>query len=143
MHAPDRGLLALFAGVFGLALVMALRYPAPSSVLPALIAGVGALLALACGVAMLRNRPLPLAPDNAVGWRSHLPALAWLALFVVAVLALGLSPGLPLALLAFHLAAHRSGLLRALLAGATMLVIVEGVFAGILGVSIYRGLIGG
>ena len=87
--------------------------------------------------------PLPLAPDNAVGWRSHLPALAWLALFVVAVLALGLSPGLPLALLAFHLAAHRSGLLRALLAGATMLVIVEGVFAGILGVSIYRGLIGG
>jgi len=39
--------------------------------------------------------------------------------------------------------ARRSGLLRALLAGATMLVIVEGVFAGILGVSIYRGLIGG
>ena len=142
-HAPDRGLLAVFAAVFGLALVMALRYPAPSSVLPALIAGLGALLALACGVAMLRNRPLPLAPDNAVGWRSHLPALAWLALFVVAVLALGLSPGLPLALLAFHLVARRSGLLRALLAGATMLVIVEGVFAGILGVSIYRGLIGG
>ncbi|MBK8991829.1 MAG: tripartite tricarboxylate transporter permease [Gammaproteobacteria bacterium] len=142
-HAPDRGLLAVFAAVFGLALVMALRYPAPSSVLPALIAGLGALLALACGVAMLRNRPLSLAPDSAVGWRSHLPALAWLALFVVAVLALGLSPGLPLALLAFHLVARRSGLLRALLAGATMLVIVEGVFAGILGVSIYRGLIGG
>jgi len=92
---------------------------------------------------MLRNRPLSLAPDGAVGWRSHLPALAWLALFVVAVLALGLSPGLPLALLVFHLAARRGGVMRALLAAVAMLVIVEGVFAGILGVSIYRGLVGG
>ncbi|HQY71181.1 MAG TPA: tripartite tricarboxylate transporter permease [Pseudomonadales bacterium] len=143
VHAPDPGLLGVCAGVFGLALVTALRYPAPSSVLPALIAGVGALLALACGVVMLRNRPLSLAPDGAVGWRSHLPALAWLALFVVAVLALGLSPGLPLALLVFHLAARRGGVMRALLAAVAMLVIVEGVFAGILGVSIYRGLVGG
>lgn len=142
VHAPDPGLLGVCAGVFGLALVTALRYPAPSSVLPALIAGLGVLLALACGIAMLRNRPLPLAPDSAVGWRSHLPALAWLALFVVAVLALGLSPGLPLALLVFHLSARRGGALRALLAAVAMLLIVEGVFAGILGVSIYRGFVG-
>jgi hypothetical protein len=33
--------------------------------------------------------------------------------------------------------------LRALLAALAMLVIVEGVFAAILGVSLYRGLIGG
>lgn len=143
VHAPDRGLLAVFAGVFALALAMALRYPAPSSVLPALIAGLGTVLAVACGMAMVRNRPLPLAPDSAAGWRSHVAATASLALFVALVLVLGLSPGLPLALLVFHLPARRGGPLRALLATVAMLVIVEGVFAGILGVSLYRGLIGG
>ncbi len=143
VHAPDRGLLVVFVGVFALALVTALRYPAPSSVLPALIGGLGTVLALACGMAMVRNRPLPLAPDSAAGWRSHVAASASLALFVALVLVLGLSPGLPLALLLFHLPARRGGPLRALLAALAMLVIVEGVFAAILGVSLYRGLIGG
>jgi len=144
VHAPDRGLLATFVAVFALALAMALRYPAPSSVLPALIAGVGVLLALGCGVVMLRQSPLPANDGPAAGgWRSHVAATGWLALFIVMALALGLSPGLPMALLVFHLPARRGGVLRALLAALAMLVIVEGVFAGILGVSIYRGLIGG
>jgi putative tricarboxylic transport membrane protein len=143
-HAPDPGLLAIFASAFVLALALALRYPAPSSVLPVLIAGVGALLALACVTVTLRQRALPASAGVAAeGWRSHLPAAGWLALFIVAVVALGLSPGLPLAVLAFHLPARRGGLLRALLAALVMLAIVEGVFAGILGVSLYRGLIGG
>lgn len=144
VHAPDRGLLAVFAGVFTLALAVALRYPAPSSVLPALIAGVGVLLALGCGVVMRRQSRLPVDDGAAAGgWRSHVAATGWLGLFIVTALALGLSPGLPLALLAFHLPAHRGGPLRALLAALAMLVIVEGVFAAILGVSLYRGLIGG
>jgi len=141
-HAPDPGLLAVFAGLFALALGVALGYPAPSSVLPAMVAGLGAALALGCAVALWRGRAQPAAGTAvAEGWRVHRAGIGWLALFASMALVLGLSPGLPLALLLHQCAARRGPGLRAVLAALLMLAIVEGVFARVLGVSLYRGLL--
>lgn len=125
--------------LFSAALVTAMAYPGQAATLPVAIAVAAIPLALTEVVHSLRRkRPWSLAA--AAG--GMVPGrIGWFAAFVATTVLAGLSPGLPLLMPWFLWRKAGTRPLPALAAGLTVALVLELLFAGLLGVDLYRGLI--
>lgn len=133
-------LSATFLVIFGAAaLVAELDYPAAAAAVPVLIGGCGAALSLWQLIAELRASRRP--HEEPVDLHKDLPVYLWVWGFVLAIVGCGFLVAAPLMLLAYlRLRSHESWWLSLLLTAITF-VLLYGVFARALGVTLFEGLL--
>ena len=140
----DGGLVTLSTAGFGLALLVALTYPSPSSHFPLMVTALGLVLGLTCLPRPWQRNKIETggAPQGGLLQAdSRRRSLTWLAVFSSVTLVLGLSPGLPLALGLFNRVERNKSVLHAIGSALVLLLMMEGLFDQLLGMALFRGLL--
>ena len=129
----------MFALLFTAGTAVAMRYPAVAASLPLAASLLGLVGVTWAGIGTMRHA----ATDETAPARPELPMgpLIWLGIFVIGLILLGISPGLPLVTCAYLLQSRRVRTLAATIIGLAIALIMEVLLVELSGLALFRGLL--